>query len=76
MLSTVGAGVIDQQATIGKAAKAAGVKLFAPSEYGSETEANSGIFQAKKNLIEFLKGIDLPYVKLLTGLWIDYCITP
>ena len=68
MLSTVGAAVIDQQATIGKAAKDASVKLFAPSEYGSETEENSGIFQAKKNLIEFLKGIDLP--------WIDYCITP
>lgn len=77
VFSTISATVVDQQKILGKAAKAAGVKLFVPSEYGIDTEnATDGVFLAKKQLSEYLKEIDLPYVKIFTGLWTDYCITP
>ena len=77
MISTIATSVVDQQEALGKAAKAAGVKLFVPSEYGEDAgDATSGFFLAKKKFAEFLKEIDLPYVKIFTGLWIDYCLTP
>lgn len=77
MFSTISSTVVEQQMTIAKAAKAVGVKLFVPSEYGIDTDdAKDGVFLAKKQLSEFLREIDLPYVKIFTGLWTDYCITP
>jgi len=77
VFSTVSATAIEQQEALGNAAKAAGVKIFVPTEYGVDTEdASDGVFLAKKRFSEFLKGIDLPYVKIFTGLWTDYCITP
>lgn len=77
VFSTISSTVVDQQVALARAAKAAGVKLFVPSEYGINTEdATSGVFLAKKKFSEFLREIDLPYVKIFTGLWTDYCITP
>lgn len=77
MFSTISSTVVEQQEVLAKVAKAAGVKLFVPSEYGIDTEdADSGVFLAKKRFSEFLREIDLPYVKIFTGLWTDYCITP
>lgn len=77
VFSTINSSVAEQQEALGKAAKAAGVKLFVPSEYGIDTEdATTGVFLAKKKLSDYLKEIDLPYVKIFTGLWTDYCITP
>lgn len=77
MFGTIGSHVLDQQKILGRAAKTAGVKLFVPSEFGIDTEsATEGVFLAKKNLSEFLKEIDLPYVKIFNGLFIDYCVTP
>jgi hypothetical protein len=77
VFSTINATAVEQQETLAKAAKAAGVKLFVPSEYGIDTEdAASGVFLAKKRFSNLLREIDLPYVKIFTGLWTDYCITP
>ncbi|KAF9654289.1 NAD-P-binding protein [Thelephora ganbajun] len=77
VISTIGSRVVDQQEALANAAKAAGVKLFVPSEYGVDTEsATSGPFLAKKKFSEFLKEIDLQYVKIFTGLWTDYCLSP
>jgi len=78
VFSTISAEVVEQQETLGKVAKAAGVKLFVPSEYGIDTEIATPdrVFLAKKRFSEFLKSIDLPYVKIFTGLWTDFCITP
>ena len=77
VFSTINALVVEQQEVLAKVAKAAGVKLFVPSEYGVDTEeATDGVFLAKKRLSDYLKKIDLPYVKVFTGLWTDYCITP
>jgi len=77
VFSTINATVVEQQQVLARIAKAAGVKLFVPSEYGIDTEnATDGVFLAKKRFSEFLREIDLPYVKIFTGLWTDYCITP
>ena len=77
VFSTINSIVVDQQKSLARAAKTADVKLFVPSEYGVDTEnATSGVFLAKKEFSEFLKEIELPYVKIFTGLWTDYCITP
>lgn len=77
MFSTINATVVDQQEALAKAAKTAGAKLFVPSEYGIDTEdAQGGVLLAKKRFSQTLKEIDLPYVKVFTGLWTDYCITP
>jgi hypothetical protein len=77
VFSTINAAAVEQEEALGKAAKAAGVKLFVPSEYGVDTEdATSGVFLAKKRFSDLLKEIDLPYVKIFTGLFTDYCISP
>ena len=77
VFSTVSAVALDQQKALARAAKAASVKLFVPSEYGMDNEdATTGVFLAKKQFSEFLKEIDLPYVKILTGIWADYFISP
>lgn len=79
MISTIGlTGVKDQpQEILGRAAKAAGVKLFVPSEYGIDTkDDSSGPFVAKRKFAELLKEIDLPYVRIFTGLWTDYIFVP
>jgi len=77
VISTLGVGVVDQQDVLARAAKAAGVKLFVPSEYGVTTEnATSGPLLIKKKFAESLKEINLPYVKIFTGLWTDYCLAP
>ena len=69
--------MVDVQEALARAAKAAGVKLFVPSEYGKDAEdIAGGLFLAKRRFTTLLKEIDLPYVKIFTGLWIDYCITP
>ena len=77
MVSTIGPRAVDQQEILAKAAKAVGVKLFLPSDYGVPTDdATSGPFFVKKKFAELLKEIDLPYVRVITGLWPDYCLTP
>lgn len=77
MFSTLKPVALDQQEALANAAKAADVKLFAPSEYGVDAEDDvGGVLLTKKKFTEFLKEIDLPYVRIFTGLWTDYCITP
>ena len=77
VFSTISATFIEQQKVIANAAKAAGVKLFVPSEYGIDTEdAEGDVFLRKKQFSDFLRDINLPFVKIFTGLWIDFCITP
>ena len=77
VITALGISALSQQDPIGKAAKAAGVKLFVPSEYGNDTEdAVDGPFLAKKKFSELLKEINLPYVKVFTGFWPDYFLVP
>ena len=63
------------QNAIADSAKAAGVKLFVPSEYGVDTEDINKIpFQrAKFELQKKLKDMGLPYTLFQTGTWSDMC---
>ena len=76
MISTIGSRAGDQQEVLGKAAKAAGVKLV-PYDFGVPTEVaiNDPSF-VKEKFAEFLKGINLPYFRVITGIWSDFCLVP
>ncbi|TFY81542.1 hypothetical protein EWM64_g2473 [Hericium alpestre] len=56
---------------LARAAKAVGVKLFVPSEYGHPTNQGFkvGVFGIKTALQEYLKEIGLPFALLWTGFW-------
>ena len=76
-MTAISTSAISQQDPIGKAAKAAGVKLFVPSEYGVDNDdATGGPILARKKFSELLKEINLPHVRVFTGLWPDYCLVP
>ncbi|KAF5338116.1 hypothetical protein D9758_015384 [Tetrapyrgos nigripes] len=64
----------DAQQKAARAAKEAGVKFFVPSEYGSVTIglAEGNPLASKDRFAEFLKSIELPYVRYFTGLWLRY----
>ncbi|KAF5338102.1 hypothetical protein D9758_015383 [Tetrapyrgos nigripes] len=69
--------ILDAQQKAAKAAKEAGVKLFAPSEYGVVSVGLAGLGEgnplaSKDRFAEFLKSIELPYVRYFTGLWLRY----
>ena len=72
VISTVPATALDVQPGIAEAAKEAGVKLFAPSEFGGPTEgATEGFFSAKANIQKQLKAIGIPYALFHTGAFAD-----
>lgn len=77
MLSTLSLyGAADPQVALARAAKKTGVRLFAPSEYGYDSDSKSEIqhdgLKAKSELYRHLKGLGLPWVKFFTGLWADF----
>ncbi|CAE6366785.1 unnamed protein product [Rhizoctonia solani] len=80
VVSTVaGSAIVSAQVPLIKAAKAAGVKLFLPSEYGSTFEgpANpSPVIQSKKKVIKAAQDAGLPYAALHTGAFPEYCLIP
>lgn len=65
------------QQDLGKAAKAAGVKLFVPSEFGVPKEdATEGGFGQKNAVLRRLKDIGLPYTIFHTGPMPDMLFLP
>ena len=73
VISTVPATALDVQPGIAEAAKEAGVKLFAPSEFGVPTEgATDSFFGAKANIHKQLKAIGIPYALFYTGAFADH----
>jgi saccharopine dehydrogenase-like NADP-dependent oxidoreductase len=72
VISTVPMPALDLQPGIAEAAKEAGVKLFAPSEFGGPTErATEGLFSAKVKIHKQLKAIGIPYALFYTGVFAD-----
>jgi uncharacterized protein YbjT (DUF2867 family) len=72
VISTVPVTALDVQSGIAEAAKEAGVKLFAPSEFGVATEgATEGFFGVKANIHKQLKAIGIPYALFYTGAFAD-----
>ncbi|KAI0347204.1 NAD-P-binding protein [Trametopsis cervina] len=70
VISTVGGKGLQEQFPLARAAAKAGVKLFAPSEFGSPTDKEvSGPLGAKYKLKQELKSLGVPYVAIYTGLF-------
>ena len=77
VISTVGFAGIAKQVNAVIAAKQAGVKLFVPSDFGTDTEGEiEGLFGEKERTRLKAKEIGLPYASFFTGLFSDYLISP
>ncbi|KAJ3362829.1 hypothetical protein GGF32_005230 [Allomyces javanicus] len=79
LISTVGApGIIDQIAWV-PAIKAAGVKLFAPSDFGilyapTERKKVPGLLETKHQVEEALVAANVPFTIILNGGFVEYCL--
>lgn len=77
VISAIGFEGLSKQLQIAEAAKSAGVKLFAPSEYATPMEDyTGGMFYQRKATLAKSKALDLPYVLFHTGLFSDYVFAP
>ncbi|KAG8765987.1 hypothetical protein FRC12_007151 [Ceratobasidium sp. 428] len=73
------AALVSAQIPLVKAAKKAGVKLYFPSEYGSEFEDDSSpspIIQAKKTVLKTAKEVGLPVAVVSNGGFPECCFIP
>ncbi|KAI0261219.1 NAD-P-binding protein [Gloeopeniophorella convolvens] len=69
---------LNAQHLLAEQSKAAGVKLFVPSEFGNATdrEGAEGIFALKQAVQHKLKELDLPYALFFTGPHSDFVFIP
>jgi hypothetical protein len=73
LISTVAIPGLQAQYPLIKIAKAAGIKLFVPADWGDNTDGREAvIFRSKAKLREELESIGLPYASFFHGLWIDF----
>ncbi|KZO93426.1 NAD-binding protein [Calocera viscosa TUFC12733] len=73
VISTLGGAALAVQEPLGDAAKAAGVKLFVPSEYGGDTTGRTeGLFGIKNAQRLRLGQIGLPWAIFVTGPFADW----
>lgn len=70
VISAVSPFAMDAQLPVVPAAKAAGVELFVPAEYG--VYVTEGLNGFKKQVQDALKAADLPYTIFYTGLFYSY----
>lgn len=66
---------------VAEAAKAAGVKLFIPSEFGMPTvdvkePETKGFIVEKLKSHQSLRDLNLPFTLFFTGLWPESCLVP
>lgn len=79
VISALGGAALLVQIQLAEAAKAAGVKLFVPSEFGNPTQgisASEGPIGQKVQVQEALKKIGLPYALFWTGPFSDFIFIP
>jgi uncharacterized protein YbjT (DUF2867 family) len=69
---------LQAQHLLAEQAKAAGVKLFVPSEFGDATDRENleGVFAIKQSVHRKLKELDLPYALFFTGPHSDFVFIP
>lgn len=69
---------LQAQHQLAEQAKAAGVKLFVPSEFGNATDRENpeGIFAIKQSVHRKLKELNLPYALFFTGPHSDFVFVP
>ncbi|KAF9223182.1 NAD(P)-binding protein [Gyrodon lividus] len=60
------------QHVLADAAKAAGVKLFVPSEFGTMVQSEEGPAGAKLQFAKYLKSIGLPSLRIYNGLFLEF----
>lgn len=68
-VSVIGQFALEAQIPIAKAAKAAGVQLFVPAEYG--VYVAEGFTYHKKVVQDTLKDLDLPFTVFYTGFFME-----
>ncbi|EJU04366.1 NADP-binding protein [Dacryopinax primogenitus] len=77
VISTLGRPAFHHQELLGQAAKAAGVKLFVPSEFGNPTEGREDSWFAQKNAArQKLKDMGMPYLLVYNGPFSDFVFNP
>jgi hypothetical protein len=76
IVATLGFTGLQLQVPIAKAAKAAGVRLFAPSEFGVPTDSSSGPFAVKHVIAEEIHALGLPTARVFTGGFSDFIWGP
>jgi uncharacterized protein YbjT (DUF2867 family) len=69
---------LQAQHLLAEQARAAGVKLFVPSEFGDTTDRENleGVFAIKQSVHRKLKELDLPYALFFTGPHSDFVFIP
>jgi len=73
VISTLGIPALAVQEPLGDAARAAGVKLFVPSEFGNDSlKVTTGPFAVKNVQREKLERIGLPWAVFITGPFADW----
>ncbi|KAK0438630.1 hypothetical protein EV421DRAFT_1824203 [Armillaria borealis] len=74
LISPINTAVVGKtQYALADSAKAAGVKLFVPSEFGFVTTgAPVEVLKEKENVAKYLKKIGLPSARFFTGMFISY----
>jgi uncharacterized protein YbjT (DUF2867 family) len=76
VISTISLFAIDSQVPMAEAAKAAGAKLFLPSEFGGPTDNQLGVFGAKGALHAKLREVGPPELLVYTSSFSDYSWSP
>ncbi|KAH9055143.1 NAD-P-binding protein [Lactarius deliciosus] len=78
VISTVTHTALQVQHLLAEQAKAAGVKVFVPSEFGDVTDRQNpeGIFLVKQAVHHKCKELDLPYALFFTGVHPDVAFVP
>ncbi|KAJ7311547.1 hypothetical protein DFH08DRAFT_718322 [Mycena albidolilacea] len=70
VISTITTAAVGAQTVLVDAAKRAGVKLFAPSEFGMTTEGDSK--NPKNKIIEYTKAAGVPYARFFNGMITEF----
>jgi len=77
VITAIAFEALEKQKGLVKAAKAAGVKLFVPTEYSIPSDTTTtGIWSTKTHLNTWFKEFGFPYVRVFCGMWTDYFFTP
>ncbi|TFY81885.1 hypothetical protein EWM64_g2124 [Hericium alpestre] len=77
VISTLPLPALELQTSLAQAAKAAGVRLFAPSEFATIYSEPKGCpLLAKYQARGVLKDLGLPYLLMYTGLFSDFVFVP
>ncbi|KAJ6574599.1 hypothetical protein B0H19DRAFT_1218391 [Mycena capillaripes] len=78
VLSTISFFALSAQKSLVDAAKLARVKLFLPSEFGAPSDGDpagihsrAGGIEAKQDIIEYLKSVKIPSLRIFTGLFTE-----